>query len=195
MEQICQGLDTADEASCNLRMEKIAQHKAPEDMKASFQQALHQRIRAIWAEELTAICQGLETADEAACRQRIDEINSHKAPENLKASYIKAIDKRIHMIWTEELTQACQGYETADESACEEFIATIKAHKAPDVLKAPFLKKVQAQIENIWSAEDGEIFDNLYMKTDITDSKAVAEAVSYVQNKGRTDSSKSILTH
>ena len=44
-----------------------------------------------------------------------------------------------------------------------------------------------------WSAEDGEIFDNLYVKTDITDPKAVVEAVSYVQSKGRTDSSKKYL--
>ena len=61
-------------------------------------------------------------------------------------------------------------------------IAEIKAHKASDALKAPFLQKVQRRIESIWSAEDGEIFDNLYMKTDITSPGAVAEAISYVHS-------------
>lgn len=96
-------------------------------------------------------------------------------------------------MWTEELTQICSGYETADEAACEGFLAGIKEHRAPDELKVPFLQKVQARIESIWSAEDGEIFDNLYMKTDITNPQAVAEAVSYVQNKGRTSSSQKYL--
>ena len=191
LEQICQGLDTADEASCNLRMEKIAQHKAPKDMKTPFQQKLRQRIQAIWTEELTGICQGADT--EAACRQRINAINNHKAPDSFKAPYVESMEKQIRATWTKELTQICQGYETADEAACDGFITAIKAHKAPDRLKAPFLQKVQTRIESIWSAEDGEIFDNLYMKTDITDPKAVAEAVTYVQSKGRTSSSQKYL--
>jgi len=111
----------------------------------------------------------------------------------LKRPFFERLQKRIESIWLEELTQACQGYDTANESACEGIITALKAHKAPDVLKAPFLKKVQTRIESIWSAEDGEIFDNLYVKTDITDPKAVVEAVSYVQSKGRTDSSKKYL--
>lgn len=142
---------------------------------------------------LRRLCKGYQTADEQTCNQLTDEVRQYQAQEKLKGPFFELLQKRIESIWQEELNQACQGYETADESACEEFIAAIKAHKAPDVLKAPFLKKVQARIENIWSAEDGEIFDNLYVKTDITDSKAVAEAVSYVQNKGRTDSSKKYL--
>lgn len=142
---------------------------------------------------LRRLCEGYQTAGEESCNRLADKVRQYPAQEKMKEPFLELLQKRVESIWLEELTQACQGYETADESACEEFIAAIKAHKAPDVLKAPFLKKVQARIENIWSAEDGEIFDNLYMKTDITDSKAVAEAVSYVQNKGRTDSSKKYL--
>ena len=103
---------------------------------------------------------------------------------------MKSIEQRIQEIWTEELAQSCLGYETADEAACEGFLVAIKEHKAPNAIKAPFLQKVQARIESIWSAEDGEIFDNLYMKTDITDANAVAEALAYVQSKGRTNSSQ-----
>ena len=142
---------------------------------------------------LRRLCEGYQTADEKTCNQIADQIRQYQAQEKLKGPFLELMQKRIESIWQEELTQACRGYERADESACEEFIAAIKAHKAPDVLKAPFLKKVQARIENIWSAEDGEIFDNLYMKTDITAPQAVAEAVSYVQGRSRTSSSQKYL--
>ena len=120
-------------------------------------------------------------------------IKAHTAPDGLKKTFLQKIQARIESIWLGELAQICQGYETSNESACEKLIAAIKAHKAPDAMKASFLQKVQARIESIWSAEDGEIFDNLYMKTDITDPRAVAEAISYVQSKGRTDSSQKYL--
>lgn len=142
---------------------------------------------------LQRLCNGYQTADEKACNQLIDQVRQYPAQDKLKGPFFELLQKRIESIWLEELTQACRGYEIADESVCEGFISAIKAHKAPDALKTPFLQKVQARIESIWSAEDGEIFDNLYMKTDITDPKAVAEAVSYVQSKGRTDSSKKYL--
>lgn len=193
LEQICQGVNTTDEASCNLLAEKITQHKAPEDMKRPFLRKVSQRIQTIWTEELVKICQGAETADEAACRQRLSAINAHKAPDSLKAAYVEAMEKRIQSIWKEELAQCCSGYETADEAACEGFLAAIRAHKAPDGLKGSFLRKVQARIESIWSAEDGEIFDNIYLKTDITNSEAIAEAVAYMQSKDRTGSSKKYI--
>lgn len=110
-----------------------------------------------------------------------------------KAAYVEAMEKRIQSIWKEELAQCCSGYETADEAACEGFLAAIRAHKAPDGLKASFLRKVQDRIESIWSAEDGEIFDNIYLKTDITNSEAIADAVAYMQSKDRTGSSKKYI--
>jgi len=142
---------------------------------------------------LQRLCERYQTADEETCNQLADKVHQYPAQEKLKRPFFERLQKRIESIWLEELTQACQGYDTANESACEGIITALKAHKAPDVLKAPFLKKVQTRIESIWSAEDGEIFDNLYVKTDITDPKAVVEAVSYVQSKGRTDSSKKYL--
>lgn len=142
---------------------------------------------------LRRLCKGYQATDEEACNQLVERVRQYPAQEKLKGPFFDLLQKHIESIWLKELTQACQGYETADESACEELIAAIKSHKAPNALKTPFLQKVQTQIESIWSAEDGEIFDNLYMKTDITDPQAVAEAMSYVQSKGRTDSAKKYL--
>ncbi len=123
----------------------------------------------------------------------MEALRQYPAQEKLKGPFFEQLQKRIWEIWTEELTQSCLGYETADEAACESFITAIKAHRTPDGLKAPFLQKVQARIEQIWSAEDGEIFDDLYKKVDITDPKAVAEAIAYVRSKGRTGSSQKYL--
>lgn len=193
LRRLCEGYQVADEATCERLIEKVRQYQAQEKLKKPFLEQLKQRIEHIWTSELEQICQGVNTADETACRQRINAINNHKAPDSFKAPYVESMQNQIRAIWTRELTKICQGYETADEAACDGFIAAIKAHKAPDRLKAPFLQKVQTRIESIWSAEDGEIFDNLYMKTDITNPSAVAEAVAYVQSKGRTSSSQKYL--
>ncbi len=142
---------------------------------------------------LERLCEGWQTAGEAACEEFMEALRQYPAQEKLKGPFFEQLQKRIWEIWTEELTQSCLGYETADEAACESFITAIKAHRTPDGLKAPFLQKVQARIEQIWSAEDGEIFDDLYKKVDITDPKAVAEAIAYVRSKGRTGSSQKYL--
>lgn len=142
---------------------------------------------------LRRLCEGYQVSNEEVCNQLIDKVRQYPAQDKLKKPFFELLRKRIESIWLEELTQICRGYEAADESTCEKMIVAIKAHKAPDGLKASFLQKVQARIESIWSAEDGEIFDNLYMKTDITDPQAVAEAISYVKSKGRTDSSQKYL--
>lgn len=193
LEEICQELNTADEAACEHCLDEIDRHKAPKDLKVPFQSRVHDRVQAIWAEELSEICRGLNMADEASCEQRRAAIEQHKAPDNLKVPFLQKIQQHIQTIWTNELTQICNGYETADEAACEVMLTAIQNHKAPTELKAPFLKKAQVRIESIWSAEDGEIFDNLYMKTDITDPQAVAKAVAYVQSKGRTAAAQKYL--
>ena len=193
LRRLCGGYQAADEAACVQLIEKVRQYQAQEKLKDPFFELLHKRIESIWLEELDQICQGYETADEAACESFLAATRAHKAPDGLKAPFLQKVQDRIESIWLGELTQICQSCEAADEATCEKMIDAIKAHKAPDAMKAPFLQKVQTRIESIWSAEDGEIFDNLYVKTDITDPRAVAEAISYVQSKGRTDSSQKYL--
>lgn len=193
LQRLCEGYQEADETACEQLIEKVRQYQAQEKLKNPFFEQLQQRIEHIWTSELKQICQGLDAADEASCNLRSEKITQHKAPEDIKKPFFQKIYQRVQEIWTEELTQCCLGYETESEAICESFLSAIKAHKAPDELKTSFLQKVQARIESIWSAEDGEIFDNLYMKTDITNPNAVAEAIAYVQSKGRTNSSQKYL--
>ena len=59
--------------------------------------------------------------------------------------------------------------------------------------KKEFIDKVQKRIEDIWSAEDGEVFDNIYMETDLLDRHSVEKAIAYIEEKGRTKSAQQYL--
>lgn len=88
------------------------------------------------------------------------------------------------------LKRLCNDYEKFSESECDILIGKIRAYDALEKNKQPYLKMVQGRIEEIWSAEDGEIFDNLYLKTDLTNQNEVIAALEYVKDKGRTASSE-----
>lgn len=144
---------------------------------------LSSAVEEILSQEYTEEAQSSEQATQAAKERILEYMREYGVPKSATLDRLE----------TDRLRRLCEGYQTADEETCNKLIAAIKAHDAPDALKAPFLQAVQARIESIWSAEDGEIFDNLYMKTDITDPHAVAESIAYVQSKGRTDSSQKYL--
>ena len=88
----------------------------------------------------------------------------------------------------------CQGYETADEQTCNAMVERIKAYSALEKNKQKFLRGIQSRIEAIWAAEDGEIFDNLYLKTDIHNQAELANAIAYVKEKGRTSSANKYVS-
>ena len=193
LNRVCEGYKAADESTCEAMKTAVASYDVQEKLKPAFLSALSTRIEEIWNTELAQICQGYETADEKTCKEMIDAINAHHAGDNFKTPFLEKLHERIKKIWDEELARICQGYETADEKSCNEMINAVNAHHAAEEHKAAFLKKIQARIETIWSAEDGEIFDNLYLQTDITDPKAVAEAIAYIEEKSRTASSEKYL--
>ena len=142
---------------------------------------------------LQRLCGNYESANKDTCKQLIDAINWYPAQDKLKLGFIAKIQKRIRDIWTDELNEICRNCETSDESTCEQMTEAVKNHEAEDELKERYLKKIQNRIEAIWSAEDGEIFDNLYLKTDVFDPDAITEAIAYIKSKGRTASSKKYL--
>lgn len=91
------------------------------------------------------------------------------------------------------IARLCTNYIHADEKTCDAMLEKIKEYPAQERVKEPFIKNIQGRIEAIWAAEDGEIFDNLYLKTDISDQKQLDAAIAYVKEKGRTASSKQYL--
>ena len=91
------------------------------------------------------------------------------------------------------VARLCANYQAADEKTCDAMLDRIRAYDAQEKIKTLYLKKVQSRIEEIWSAEDGEIFDNLYLKTDIEDQTQKDAAIAYIKEKGRTSSSSQYL--
>lgn len=91
------------------------------------------------------------------------------------------------------IARLCANYIHADEKTCDAMLEKIKEYSAQERVKEPFIKNIQGRIEAIWAAEDGEIFDNLYLKTDISDQKQLDVAIAYVKENGRTASSRQYL--
>lgn len=88
------------------------------------------------------------------------------------------------------LARICKGCDNADEATCNALKDQVTAYSALEKNKKPFFDKIQNRIETIWAAEDGEIFDNLLVQTNIADAAAVASAIEFVKSKGRTASAK-----
>lgn len=80
----------------------------------------------------------------------------------------------------------CIDYQTADEATCNSMLEAIAAYDALEKNKSKFIQGIHARIETIWSAEDGEIFDNVYLNTDIHNKEQIKQSIAFIQNKKRT---------
>lgn len=102
--------------------------------------------------------------------------------------------KTFDELETDCLSRLCPDYQNANEAKCNEMLDKIKAYSALSKNKKPFINKIQSRIETIWSAEDGEIFDNVYLNTNIEDKKQVEEAITFIKAKKRTTSADKYLS-
>lgn len=143
---------------------------------------------------LERLCSGFETADKAACLSIQERLKQYDALEKNKAPYLEQVKQRLSDIWNEELNALCSGYEQADEAACSRMKEAVQAHEAPEELKEVFLSRLQQRIEEIWSAEDGALFEKLYLNTDITDSAAVKKTLEEVKQAARTSASEGYIS-
>lgn len=81
-------------------------------------------------------------------------------------------------------------YKTATEERCNELKELLVTYDAHSDNKKSYFERIQKRIEEIWSKEDGEIFDNYLMQADILSSKAIEEGKAYIKEKGRTADSE-----
>ena len=102
--------------------------------------------------------------------------------------------KTFNKLESDCLARLCPGYQTANEATCNEMLKKIKAYDALDKNKQPFVSKIKTRIEAIWSAEDGEIFDNVYLNTNIHNAEEVKKAIAFVNAKKRTASAGKYLS-
>lgn len=92
------------------------------------------------------------------------------------------------------IKRLCGNIDLADEAQCNSLKQQVAEYSALAENKQEFFDAIQARIEAIWSKEDGEIFDNVYMGTNIYDQNQIQEAIKFIQQKGRTSSSQKYIT-
>lgn len=91
------------------------------------------------------------------------------------------------------LERLTAGVENADEARCNEIKGQLEKYDALDRNKENYFKKITERIEFIWAKEDGEIFDNYLVNTNILSLSEVQKGILYVQEKGRTADAQKYL--
>lgn len=91
------------------------------------------------------------------------------------------------------IQRLCTNYHTADEATCNSMLKAIETYDALDKNKSKFIHGIRTRIEAIWSAEDGEIFDNVYLNTDIHNADEIQKSIQFIQGKKRTASGNKYL--
>lgn len=142
---------------------------------------------------IARLCGRYENVSEKTCKERLAALEKYDAKDANKEPYINALNSQIDSLEIEFLEALCKGFENADEATCNTLIEAVKSAGKKEKNQKVLLDKIQARIEEIWSAEDGEIFDNLYLNTDIANAAARAGAIRYIKEKGRTKAAEKYI--
>ena len=142
-----------------------------------------EEVEAVIAPEYTQEARASPPAAESAKKQILYKMSVMGAQQSTTLDQLES----------DCVARLCTNYTHADEKTCDAMLEKIRAYPAQEKIKELYLKKVQGRIEEIWSAEDGEIFDNLYLKTNIEDQSQKDAAIAYIKEKGRTSSSSKYL--
>lgn len=87
------------------------------------------------------------------------------------------------------LKRVCGNLLEADEDTCNKLTEKVSKFEATEKNRKIYINKIQARKEAIWSKEDGEIFDNVFLGTDITNEDERKKSIDFIKQKGRTSSS------
>lgn len=179
-------------------LKRFLRYAAPEDQK---KQVVHEY--GVWelAKELDVVFSD-EEREQILRRYYTDSAKSDEG-EALKVKK-KLQEIMEDMSCTDSLTfnqlekdcikRICGDIGTASEGQCNLLRQKVSEYDALDKNKQEFLDAIQARIEAIWSKEDGEIFDNVYMNTDLYDQTQINNALDFIKQKGRTSNSEKYIT-
>lgn len=84
------------------------------------------------------------------------------------------------------IARICDNLENANEETCSMMRDKITQYDALEKNKKEYLDKIEKRIEVLWEKEDGEIFDNIYLNTDIYNQSEINRSLDYIRQKGRT---------
>lgn len=120
---------------------------------------------------------------------KVNEVMAQKAKKQV-VSIMHALgveeSKTLDALETDCLMRLLKGFEVANEAECEKMMQQVEGYKAQSKIKQIFVSKLRMRLEDIWSAEDGEIFDDLYLKTNLRDATQIQDTIAYIKEKGRT---------
>lgn len=88
------------------------------------------------------------------------------------------------------IARICEKLEESDEETCNLMRDKIVQYDALEKNKKEYLDMIQKQIEAIWTKEDGEIFDNVYLNTDIYNQSEINSSIEFIRQKGRTSNAE-----
>ena len=88
------------------------------------------------------------------------------------------------------IARICENLVEADEETCNQMRDKVMQYDALEKNKKEYLDKIQKQIEAIWTKEDGEIFDNVYLNTDIYNQNEIKSSIEFIKQKGRTSNAE-----
>ena len=84
------------------------------------------------------------------------------------------------------IARICENLVEADEATCNLMRDSVIQYDALEKNKKEYLDLIQKQIETIWTKEDGEIFDNIYLNTDIYNQNEINNSIEFIKQRGRT---------
>ena len=84
------------------------------------------------------------------------------------------------------LARLCGNFEDMNDEMCNITRDKITHYDALEKNKKEYFDKIQKRIEAIWTKEDGEIFDNVYLNTNIYNQNEINSAIEFIKQKGRT---------
>lgn len=136
---------------------------------------------------------GAEYTDEAQKSEAAAQRAKQKILKIMKELGISE-SKTLNALEQDCISRICSRLANATEAECEEFRNKVLAYDALQKNKEPFLDEIQRRIESIWSAEDGVIFDNFLLRTNILDDAEVKKGIEYIKSHGRTEG-KNVYLH
>ncbi len=196
--RILSGYDTAKDQARNEMFDKLDAYDATEQNKAVI---IHNK--GVW--ELAKkyhVSFSTEEVEKILSAAYIPAAKNNEAEAQKAKTRIKTIMLALNVkdsatfnaLECDCIQRLCPNYQTADEATCNSMLKSIEAYDALEKNKSKFIHGIRARIEAIWSAEDGEIFDNVYLNTDIHNAEQIEKSVQFVQSKKRTASGNKYLS-
>lgn len=139
--------------------------------------------------------------EESFAKSYTDEVkNDQSKAEELKHEIAETMQEygietstTFDQIEKDCLARICGDIGSADEAQCNLLKQQVSEYDALDKNKQEYFEAIERRIESIWSAEDGEIFDNVYMNTDIYNQSQIQESIDFIKEKGRTSDAQKYI--